>query len=204
MGKAPKATKTETGTDTCRCGCGETVNPKRFFRQGHDQRLISKLAADVVTGTGTGLGILQSGEQDIQYRIDRVTEYVSTKLSEALGRKFHSAAMNAWANENKRAAKQAPVEPTDRDRQVAESILALSDQDDDNLSAADPRELPDEASETQTNYALGAPVKVKVGRYTYDGFVHGMNQSGKVTAVRYTNKAGKEHTLATPKQINLV
>lgn len=236
MGKAPKATKTETTdaqyTDTCRCGCGETVN--RFFRQGHDQRLISKLAADVVEGTGTGLGILPAAdaELDIQARIDRVAEYA--KLSEALGRKFHSAAMNSWASYQKRTTKQAAtvteipfcscdlnrtkgvhqdgcerelagqMDPTERDHEVAEQILTQSDQDDDNLSTADPRELAGEAPADQVSYALGAPVKVKVGRYVYDGFVHGMNQAGKVTAVRYTNKAGKDHTLAAPKQINLV
>lgn len=40
----------------------------------------------------------------------------------------------------------------------------------------------------------GTTVKVKIGRWTYDATVVGMNQSGKVTAVEYTDAKGQEKT----------
>jgi hypothetical protein len=40
----------------------------------------------------------------------------------------------------------------------------------------------------------GTTVKVKIGRWTYDATVVGMNQAGKVSAVEYTDKKGNEKT----------
>lgn len=40
----------------------------------------------------------------------------------------------------------------------------------------------------------GTKVKVKIGRWTYDATVVGMNQAGKVTAVEYIDKKGEEKT----------
>lgn len=184
--------------EECRCGCGETVNAKRLFRQGHDQKLISKLLADVMTGSGTGLGILSAEEAklDIQERISRVAAYVADKLSGPLSAKFGRAAMNAWANENKRQ----PHEPAESAKIAARLVAARQNRDREvakQILDADPP-VSDEG------HTLGTKVQVKVGRYVYDGEVAGMNQAGKVTAVRYTNKAGKEHVLTAPKQIKLV
>lgn len=40
----------------------------------------------------------------------------------------------------------------------------------------------------------GTEVKVKIGRWTYDAVVTGMNQAGKITAVEYANKKGDSVT----------
>jgi hypothetical protein len=49
----------------------------------------------------------------------------------------------------------------------------------------------------------GGPVQVKIGRWTYDATVHGMNQAGKVTAVLYFDKNGNEK-VATEGKFTLV
>jgi hypothetical protein len=44
----------------------------------------------------------------------------------------------------------------------------------------------------QPEAGLGASVKIKVGRWTYDGYVLGMNQAGKVTTVEYHTSKGRQ------------
>lgn len=97
-----------TAVNECRCGCAESVNPNRLFRQGHDQRLISKLAVDVVEGDGTGLGLIakRRAKEDIKVRIDAVAEKLGDKTSQALADKFVRAAERRWALLETRAAKQ--------------------------------------------------------------------------------------------------
>lgn len=42
--KTTKTTaKTETTSTLCKCGCGETLAPKRTFRQGHDARFAGRI-----------------------------------------------------------------------------------------------------------------------------------------------------------------
>jgi hypothetical protein len=194
-----QATPTTTEFPPCACKCGEsTKSTKARFLQGHDAKLISKLAQDVVIGSGRGLNIIPKARAnaDIQVRIDEVTEYVRAKLSPALATKFHNAAMTLWANETGRTeraaakAERASAKASKPARAKAAAKVAgpvavaeVDPADDDNApSASDVTETP--------AGGLGAPVRIRVGRYEYDGTVHGMSQAGKITAVQYTNKAG--------------
>lgn len=95
---------------TCACGCGETV--ERTFKQGHDQRLISYLASDLVHAdvwAGTCANILKKSEvrDDIQARMDKVSKYVAEKLSPGLAAKFVSAAHRQWEAQKNKDAKAA-------------------------------------------------------------------------------------------------
>ena len=206
---APAVPNNPAAAKACACGCGEMV--VRMFKQGHDQRLVSNLAVDLVDGTGTGLGIIpkKRASDDIQSRIDEVTDYVSKKLSPALAAKVNRAAMVRWdrALRNKKAAEAkaskparatknpkpaAPVEQPQGPRHPVDPMAGLDG------------EPTEDAPLATDGYGLGAAVKVKVGRYVYDGTVAGMNQAGKVTAVNYVNKAGNERTIQTPREIKLV
>src|SRR5690349_17291892 len=106
MARTNKTTEPEAPTSAvCKCGCGESV--ERSFKQGHDQRLISKLASDLVHGDvwgGTAAGILKEKEvrTDIQARINKVRDYMAAKLSEPLALKFENAAHRAWELEKTR------------------------------------------------------------------------------------------------------
>jgi hypothetical protein len=95
----PKAAKTPAEKHGCACGCGEQV--ERTFKQGHDQRLISLMASDLVYADvwkGTCNGILKGADvrADIQDRMDKVAERISKGISEALSAKFVRAAHRAW------------------------------------------------------------------------------------------------------------
>lgn len=219
-----KTASTETRESTCRCGCGEPVT--RLFKQGHDQRLVSLLASDLVyldVWDGRCLGILTKSDAktDIQGRIDKVVGYVRVKLSEALGTKVYNAAMRAWELEKtrdqraaakaerkaaanakpKRARKtsgqravdaatkgsvpsevagdapEAGAVPADKSRVGRVVTATASNADVDAAEAA--------MEEAATNGAvMGQAIKVKVGKRSRTAYVHGMNQAGKVTAVR--------------------
>lgn len=202
---------TDQTLSKCACGCGEEV--RNLFVQGHDQKLIAKLALDVVEGTGTGMGILESGDEDIQERITKVGNYVSAKLSPALAAKFDSAAHNRWASYEKRTTRAAAkaskqqTAPGHKNRTVKELMATASDQDGrmvkmiKELSTDEPAPVEETGPE---QVGLGAQVRIRVGRYEYDAEVIGMSQAGKVTSVRYTNKAQREHVISAPKAINLV
>lgn len=193
----------------CACGCGEPV--VRTFKQGHDQRLVSKLAFDLVEGTGRGLNLLtkQQASLDIQERIDLVAAKVTERLSPALATKVSNAAQLRWALLEKRSARQtkrnnAEVQPARRPApkrrsRVVEQPAALAAVPDQDYDQEQDHPEPD-----TNGRALGADVRVQVGRYTYDGKVTGMNQAGRVTAVTYTNKAGNERVIQTPREIKLV
>jgi hypothetical protein len=117
--KAKKNSTPRGGKDTgaakggedrfCGCGCGQAVNPRSTFRQGHDARMVSQLAcavvghsgwskADPVVPTVFGAAAAEriTGSNDIQARIDEAAKLVEQHFGPALADKFHSAAMNGW------------------------------------------------------------------------------------------------------------
>lgn len=162
-----KATKTP-----CRCGCNlPTVRPDAMFLQGHDQRLVSILAHELIDSNLSewNLELLKLSNWDervdIQLRIDKVVAAVARVFSTGLAVKTDSAAMRLWELENKRT--EAAARKAERKA---------------NKSAA------------KTKADAPKTLRVKIGRWTYEAEVHGMSQSGKVTAVRYTDKQGNEKT----------
>jgi hypothetical protein len=160
---------------TCACLCGESVGPKSTFRQGHDQRFISLLARETVDGTLANARVAQLqlptevDGQDIQERINVTGNAVSKFFSDALRFKFDSAVARRWD----KVVKDSQPKPERKTKKKSESNEGTEQVQDEALT-------------------LGASIKVKVGRWTYDATVHGMNQAGKVTAVRYYDKNDKE------------
>lgn len=88
----------------CLCGCGKPVKySKSMFLQGHDQRLVSKLAFELVEAelsdqTKKTLQFTSKWNEgvDIQDRISLVTKQVEARFSTGLAAKVHRAAMRRW------------------------------------------------------------------------------------------------------------
>jgi hypothetical protein len=164
----------------CACSCGQPVSPKSTFRQGHDQKLVGLVAYMVVDGGFTNKWVeylqlpTEIDGQDIQERIDQLTAAIGKMFSEGLARKVDRAAMRAWQDASKTKTAKSP---SALESEVFAQVDAERDERNDELAA---------------EAVLGAPIRVKVGpRWEYDATVHGMNQSGKVTAVRYVPRSGK-------------
>lgn len=167
---------------TCGCLCGENVAPRSTFRQGHDQRMVGELgqtagACDVPEIWIRRLELPDNvNEFDIVDLIAVVADAVSKHYSPSLGNKVYSAAERAWHRSGKakpaNLLEEAERGPEDKKEQ---RVLDLS-----------------VSTEQEYEVTPGAPVRVKVGRWEYDATVHGMNQAGKITAVRYYNKNEKE------------
>lgn len=208
-------TKTTATTETrgCACGCGEPV--ERTFKQGHDQKLVSKLAADVVHGSywdGRCMGILKrvDDKADMEIRINKVSAYVGSKLSEALATKFDSAARRQWdiavtgkeradakaARRAENAAKPKRAKKTEviesgaaqvaseiKNDRVGKVVTATASNDDVDAEEA--------SASPNGQIKPGDSVRIKAGKRTRTATVRGMNQAGKVTAVAFMN-AGKE------------
>jgi hypothetical protein len=192
----PDSTDAKLVTHPCACQCGgQTRSVAATFLQGHDAKLVSKLVADLFEGTGTGLGILPKSQfkADTQERINRITAAVSQKYSPALATKFDRAAQNRWANlETKKLRANAKANKTKNQpgpRQPVDPFQGTTDEA--------PAEQKVELA-TGSEHGLGAKVRIKVGRYEYDGEVTGMSQAGKVTAVAYKNKAGNTKVINGP------
>lgn len=105
MARATKPAADAQTASTCKCGCGESV--ARQFKQGHDQKLISLMASDIVHGDvwdGTCNGILKGAIRrgDIQEKINVVQERMAKGISEALAAKFVRAAHRTWELEKTR------------------------------------------------------------------------------------------------------
>lgn len=162
----------------CRCGCGEMANPGRMFRQGHDQRLVGLLATDVVERDGKLVGFdrlpADWSTSDMTDRIERAFRVITDRFSPALAAKFESAATRRAAKVGRANAR------TQQHATVAQLQAAVS--------------AGQQQATTEPPAGTGSPVRFKVGKRTkvYDGFVHGMNQAGKITAVRYTTGTGNE------------
>lgn len=208
----------------CADGCGSRVNSaKSTFLQGHDQRLISDLSTRVAVGDMGPFqrGLLNlvddpkpaQGEftyietRDIMDRINTVSAAVAARFSAGLADKFTSAAMAKWdksvrqgdlrearaqraanpAPKRVRKAKAAKVErPTPE--QLEQAANDITD------AGAIGEGKPTSTVGQPIENLRGTEVKVKIGRWTYDAIVVGMNQAGKITAVEYTNNKGDEKT----------
>lgn len=199
---AAKAPKAAPETHGCACGCGEQV--ERTFRQGHDQRLISLLAEDVVYSSvwdGKCMGILKGTavRADQQEKINLVATYMRAKLTDALAVKFERAAARQWelqkgrderadAKEARKAA--AAAKPKKAAKKADETPAARAD-----LKIVKPTasndDIVDEDVPNANGVVLGAQVKVRVGKRVRNAKVTGMSQLGKVTAVTFQN-AGKD------------
>lgn len=141
----------------CACGCGEAVAPKRQFRQGHDQRLIGKLAAASSVGKQIRWTSAEAGElvgDAMAYGARVFSDFGMAKLARACGVATTAA--------------HGPVPPTPEQ------------QTDDSLNT------PVAADSYTAALVPGDEIKVKIGRHERFARIHGMNQAGKVTAVRYT------------------
>lgn len=186
-------------TRQCACWCGQSVAPKSTFRQGHDQKLVGLVAYMVVDGGFTNEWVeylqlpTEIDGQDIQERIDQLTAAVGKMFSEGLARKVDRAAMRAWQDAGKKGlavvAEQMKATPEAVARETVDVDRAVAIAED--LATKSPMPL----EQVEADYAapaLGASIRVKVGRWERDAIVHGMSQAGKVTAIRYTNGDGKE------------
>lgn len=188
----------------CACLCGSGLNhPRSTFLQGHDQRFVGQLATEVVIDGLTDVRVQQlqlpteANGWDIQERITQVGNAVSKFFSPALASKFVSAAHRRWDKTVRDSqpdhAKRVSRKPKKSMVQQAAEANGLVEHpgtgETVDLQAAynapDPRTKDEQVT-------LGAPVRVKVGRWEYDATVHGMNQAGKITAVRYYDKNDKE------------
>jgi sRNA-binding protein len=219
-----KAAKTKAPAETrgCACGCGESV--ERVFRQGHDQRLISKLASDLVYGdiwNGRCMGILKGAavRDDIQTRIDTVAEYMRAKLTEGLAAKFEKAAARAWELEktkDERAAAKAArkAEAAAKPKRAKKDATPSEEAGDAPKPARKPRNTKPVASnadvdaldavepEVAVQAQPGQEIRVKIGKRTINATVRGMNQAGKVTAVAY--RVGKNEIVKNEGQFEVV
>lgn len=198
----PGARPAKAVVKLCGCTCGEPVSAKATFRQGHDQKLIGKLAAAAVDPEAYLTNELvqrmhlpteaEDPKLDIQARIDHVSDAVAKYYSDALAAKYVYAAGAAWDKAVK-GKKAVPVTPKSTGQPNAA------------LVASKIKNERAEAREERTEPVAGAEVRIKVGRHCYDATVHGMNQAGKITAVRYYTPGGHEmvktegqFTLMTP------
>lgn len=222
-------TKTKAPADaepkTCACGCGEPV--VRSFKQGHDQRLVAKLARDLVymdVWDGKCMSILRLKDVrgDQEEKINKVADYVRSKLSDALGEKVYRAAMRTWElektrgvrAEKKAAAKAAKADKPKRSRKAVTSALRpdTTAASEEATAVKEPKLITKAAASNddvdaaeaamESGAALGATVRVKVGRRERNATVHGMNQAGKVTAIRY--KVGNNEITKTEGQFEVV
>lgn len=119
MTTTTKTTETPAAR-SCGCWCGEPLTGKGTFRQGHDQRLVSRLATELVEGVLSpeakrGLGLAKWDEaDDIQNRIDELTAAVGRVYSAGLATKVNSAAMRRWekAGKSKKGTNGKPLPKT--------------------------------------------------------------------------------------------
>ncbi len=216
--------KAEPQLSPCKCGCG--VEVARSFKQGHDQRLVSDLASDLVRGdvwNGTCMGILKKTQvrADLQEKINLVVERVRAGISDALAAKVERAAHRQWELEkgkSERAAKKA-------ERKVKAAAEAAkpkvkrptkpvaTNADIDALEAAqEAAETEAEAEATPDNVVAlptkkvgpGDAVRVRVGKSTRirNATVRGMNQAGKITAVVLKN--GDKELVKTEGEFEIV
>lgn len=192
--------KTETAPQpangNCACLCGSGLNhPKSTFLQGHDQRFIGQLATEVVTDGLSNARVEQLqlptevDNADIQERINLVESAVDRFFSSALAAKFVSAVHRRWDKVLRDSQPKGVRQPTVKS---AKTVKHPGTGETVDLQAA--LDAPHLGIVKEPEYAmvLGAPVKVRVGRWQYDATVHGMSQAGKVTAVRYDTAGGKE------------
>ena len=207
------APKTETATaapaNECKCGCGQTVT--RNFAQGHDQKLVSTLAENIVNGkppTGNGALSQAKAKRPVEERIELVAELLTKNISEGISAKFEKAALRkVEANERK-------TERADKKRESKENLVKAPRKSRAAKAATKPAEEPEVVAEDfdhidppaedttiakrtvgpaeTARLGLGANIKIKVRNRVIDARVAGLNQSGKVSAAIYNGAKGVE------------
>lgn len=187
--------RAEIGT-ICACGCGAGITPKRVFRQGHDQRLIGILAQTAAAGKEIGHlsgGVLVTGRA-AAYGAKVLGEGGQIKLAEAI----------------KRAVDQAAKPRSARVRHEAAALKQDLARSETGTPAIDAGIEPGPGSRKLAKVPhepvpqTGDEVKVRIGRHEYYARVHGMNQSGKVTAVEYTVKSSGAKKVALEGKFELL
>jgi hypothetical protein len=186
----------------CSCQCGENVAPRSTFRQGHDQRLVGWLAEKVVDGSFTGPEVewlqlpTEIDDEDIQVRINHLVAAVRQAFSPALAAKVDRASANRWDKVLRNSQPKGQREPKAKKLAAVPNLIEEAERGPEDKNAV---ELSNPAA------TLGARVQVKIGRWQYNAEVHGMNQSGKVTAVRYVPRSGSvKSKVATEGQFQIV
>lgn len=166
--------------NSCACGCRQPVTTSdrvtRYFRQGHDQRLIGILAGAAAQGREVGFvdgGMLTIGSAQT-YGARFLKEGGLAKLEVAIKRATEKAARP------KRGRKAATGQATCEHGNL--KAFPCTECENAMAGPGSRRDLP----------SLGDEIKVKVGRHEYFARIHGMNQAGKVTAVAYRTKADPE------------
>lgn len=184
-----KTTTTVNGVqfNGCGCECGQPVNGKSMFRQGHDARMVSRAARYVVLHQDPAQTIQAIRElnymTDLQELINQATRVVQVRFSDALGTKFWNAAMNLWGKTNTDKGEKAAA-ATDKLKDVKavtldeEQVEALVE--DGTIEVVDEDGYVDLGREDAVEFGT-----VKIGRWTYDAERY--NTGG----VSYTTKTGE-------------
>lgn len=179
--KPAKEAKAPAPPTFCKCGCGEQTNPNRSFKQGHDQKLIARLAKNLVEENGTEFGFDTLPEawavEDMRTRIDRASRVVADRFGDGLVAKFESAAGNRLSKALRRRTRE--------DKKVMKKDGNQASGTDDATPADDTEPV-----------VLGAKIRVKIGTRSkvYDAEVVGMSQAGKATLVKYATASGEKQT----------
>ncbi|OLF07762.1 hypothetical protein BLA60_25880 [Actinophytocola xinjiangensis] len=128
---------TEAATPrVCACNCGAAVAKKSRFRMGHDQRLVSDLAGQLVYGEDMPEGLVDllglgdwDPKADIEDRINIVVHRVAQEFSAGLANKVDSAARRRWekAGKGKPAKVAEPVRDTPAEVASGDKVAALGE-----------------------------------------------------------------------------
>lgn len=185
----------------CACNCGEYVNPKSMFRQGHDQRLVGNLArwtaeGTIDVGTRTRLGLPDDVNNVVFIdRIAGVSDAISRRFTPQLANKYYAAAERVWgakASKPRTASMSVdvlPVRPPDSGDETVEEIQRMLDNP-PTVAEQVASQIKNGRIEARLEALPGSVVRAKIGRWIYDATVIGMNQSGKVTMIKYVPRNG--------------
>ncbi|AXB47328.1 hypothetical protein [Amycolatopsis albispora] len=160
-------TKTATAPRACADNCGLPVKGRKStFLQGHDQRLVSTLATTTTYGELDAHWIERLGLSAGVNRAD-IQDRIN-EVADSLRRVFTPALAAKYVS-------------------AAHNRWAKAGR-----GTAAPDEPP--AQEPQAP-AEPERVKVKVGRWTYDGVIEARDEAGTPIAVTYTDGKGNEKTV---------
>jgi hypothetical protein len=176
---------------TCACGCSEPVTSTRHFRQGHDQRLIGILARVAASGREVShtTGSLMVTGSARAYGARVLSDSGLAKLDDAIARATHKPRPDKGTR-----IPSALLSRAARSRQVAKPSGSQT-----GTPATDAGLVAGPGGIERGGSQPGDEIKVRVGRHVYFARIHGMSQSGKVTAVRFATKAKPEEEKITEK-----